>query len=363
MKTVPLSLRALTLGLCAASLPAQDPVLSTPGSATWETIDTDSGSRTTFTIFDDTVFDWGQLNLGEGSEFVFDFIGGESVVNRLGGTGTHFIAGDVVSNGVVGFFAPESNLIVTGDITASGVTLATLGVDPADFSDGGGYRLSGPAGYNMLYIAGRVQATEGDVVLAGRTVNIAGTAQIEAAGAVMIAGGSEVNVAATGARRLTEESGAGFVLHLGETRASRIEVAAGSEIINRGSLGEGKVRVFLEVGEGGSISNEGSGLIVDDAVFDGDFDSDGITIRPHEGDSASVVSEASLKIPVLKRPDGSSVSGSRTVTYSAPMSASGDGSRDAAKPKAKTVARRAASSPLMRKASFFGMRGGDKAKN
>lgn len=362
MKTVPLPWRALTATLCVSFLPAQGPVLTTPGSATWETVDTPSGSRTNFTIFDDTVFDWAHLDLAEGSELYFDFVGGNSVLNYLTGSGSHTIAGQVGSNGSVGFFAPSGDLNITGDIVADSVTIATLDVAPGDIQDGGGFRLTGPAGWNRLRISGNIEATGGDVVIAGRDVSIMASAQLSAVGAVMIAGGTDVNIADSGTTRLTEASGSGFVLHLGETRANRIEVAAGSEIINRGRLGEQGAKVFLSVGENGKITNEGMGIIVPNAVLDGNFDSDGIPVDPVEADAAAAINAGNLKVPELRRPNGSRVVRAKSVNYTTTISASSDGARDSSQKKKTTVAKNRAKPSLMRQSSFFSMRGGKKAK-
>ena len=358
MKSVPHPLRALTATLLATGLPAQDPVLTTPGTATWETFDTPTGSRTEFTIFEDTVFDWAHLDLPDGSEFYFDFVGGESVLNYLSGSRGHTIAGQVGGNGNLGFFSPTGDINVTGEIVADSVTIATLGIDPGDFQDGGGFRMAGPAGWNRLRVSGSVEATAGDVVLAGRDVTVTDTGRITAAGAVMMAGGTDVAVAGTGNRRLSEESGVGFVLHLGETRASRIEVAAGSEIVNRGRLGDQGAKVFLGVSDGGRITNDGTGIIVPDAVFDGDFDAVGIPVLQKEGDAALAINEGSSRISELRRPNGSRVVRAQSVNYTSTVAASGDAGRDSTQRKKTTVAENRRKSSMMSQSSFFKMRGG-----
>src|SRR5687768_15199462 len=131
MKLSLLPLAGLVPALLIVSVHGQAvgvPVLSTPGSATWLSEVTSSGTRTIFTITGDTVLDWGQFNLGSGSELVFDFVSGNSVVNMLNGSSTNTIAGIVTANGDVGFFSPNAPLKVTGTVTANNVTLATLDV-------------------------------------------------------------------------------------------------------------------------------------------------------------------------------------------------------------------------------------------
>lgn len=400
MKLLSIPARVTILGTLVAGLHAETPVLRTPGTATWTTEATSTGTRTVFTLTKNTVFDWDQLNLKSGSELVFNFQEGETVVNFLGGTGTHLIDGAVTSNGIVAFFSPSADLEINGSIIAKGVTIATLNADADEFSKGKGYKMSGPAGSNYLTVNGRVEANGGDVVLGGERVMIDHTAKIKASRDVLIGGGREVSVAASGDRRLKETSGFGFVIQMGETRGSRIEVAAGREILNQGKLNAGKGRIFLEVGEAGSITNESSGVIIGDAVFNGNFKNDGVIGATDEGDVASPVSDSTLTLPKLSRPDGSKVSsepqtfsvntpmsassdagrdsnvgsgaavasvggGKRiatpdTATYRLPVSASNEARRDStdAERVEKRVAQRSAAKLMLQRSSFFGMRGG-----
>lgn len=352
------SLPSLSLLLCSGVL-AQDFVLTTPGTATWETVATPEGSQTIFTITDDSVFDWDQMNLATHDELVFNFVGGDSVTNYLNGTGTQLIAGDITANGNLGFFSPNGNLIVTGSIIAESVTLATLGLDTGDLS-GGGFALGGGSGAE-LRVLGSVEATAGDVVLAGQTVRVFRGAEVEATGRVMIGGGSDIEILGSGERRLSQNSLSGIVFNDGSIRAPKIEVSAGAEVLNNGLLGEGAARVFLEVGESGRISNESQGLIALDRIFDGAFSNDSTVIRPHEGDVSGAVADASLKIPALKRPDGSAVTDRRRITYSAPMSASADSIRDRKKKAVQTVRNERSPSLVSRSSFFGGVRGGTRA--
>jgi len=336
-----------------------NPVLTTPGTATWSTEVTASGSRTVFTITGNTILDWGQFNLASGNELVFDFVGGESVANMLGGSSTHTIAGTVTSNGNVGFFSPAAPIRVTGSVSAGNVTIATMSVDPVAFNSGADLSLSAVSG-SALTVSGTVTATSGSALLAGQEVRVRGSGKIHAADAVRIAGGSQVEFSRNGLRRqLNVARGSGFVLHLGEARASRIEVAAGQEININGKLDAGsRGRIFLEVGRDGKILREGAGLMVGRMAIKGEYDPDGIEINPHEGDAAGAVSNSSVKIPALTRPDGSKASASRTLVNEVPMSASADSGRDR-KPASKQVASRDSKSKSMfQRASFFGMNGG-----
>lgn len=374
-------LSAAALGLATGLSHAKNPVLGTPGTASWTSQTTATGTKTVFTLTDNTVLKWDNLNLKQGSELVFDFSGGETVVNFLGGTGTHRIDGAVTSNGNVAFFSPSADLEVNGSIIAKGVTLATLDADATAFTSGNGFEMTGLEGFNYLTINGRVEATGGDVTLGGERISVGDTAKIQASRDVLIGAGRNVSVSPSGEKRLTEKSGRGFVLHTGETRASRIEVVAGEEIYNQGTLDPGKGKIFLTVGEGGLITNESTGIIVGETEFDGTFDPDGTILGQDEGDSVPSISEGILPIPTLSRPNGTKVevkgpaipdnstgqtrtgpsndAQPRTLSYSVPMSASGDAQRDAHKIRRseQTVAQASARS-LMQRSSFFGLRGG-----
>ncbi len=347
----------------AGTLHAQEPVLSTPGTATWSTETTATGTRTVFNLTKDTVFDWQRLNLKNGSEMVFNFTSGKTVVNFLGGTKTHRIDGSVTSNGIVAFFSPSADLQVNGSIIAKGVTLATLNADAADVSDGDGFKMSGKGGFNYLTVNGRVEATDGDVVLGGENVTVGGSAKIQASRDVLIGGGREISVAASGDRRLEEESGVGFVLHLGDTRASRIEmISGGGEIRNQGTINGQNSQIFLKVDDDGSIANEKTGVIVGNAAIEGNFDPDGTEAVTDDGDAAPAINEGTLTLPKLSRPDGTKVNSEpQTIKYTVPMSATGDARRDSSHSKrvdTQQMAQNDATRSLLQRSSFFGMRGG-----
>jgi hypothetical protein len=341
-----------------------EPVLTTPGTATWATELTTSGSRTVFTITGNTVLDWGQFNLSGGNELVFDFVGGETVSNMLGSGGANIIAGNISSNGNLAFFSPGADLIVTGNVIGKSVTLATMQPDPSGGS-GGVVTLQGGAGGN-LRLTGSVQATGGDVLLAGDSTQVFSGARVTAAGAVLMAAGSKVTVdpGRSGAK-LGAEGGAGFLLHMGETRAARIEVAASREIQNGGRLdvGSKSQRIFLEIGSGGKISQNRSAIVVGDLTINGKAAFNRQEVQPddagggHEADAAAALSESSLRMPRLKNTDGSTASKSKIIVTSAPTSGSTDGGRDRHN-QSSQVAKQDKSKPIFRGSSFFGMRGG-----
>lgn len=338
-----------------------DPVLLTPGSATWETLTTAGGTETIFTVTGDTVLDWSTLHVAEGSSLIFNVLGGEGVFNQLGGGQTHRIDGAVVSSGPIGFFAADGDIEINGSISAPEVTVATLGAEASEFFGGGDMRLENGGFFRFLTVEGTISATAGDVVLAGENIIIGSEAELQATRAVRIAGTDAVTLRGDGGQRLVDEGPEGFVLHLGKTSAPRIEVSAGREISNQGHLGSGSARVFLEVGDGGSIVNESSGLIVDDAVFEGNLIR-GERFGMDDADAPAVMSESTVRLPALRRPDGSVVSKSKIVRTSVAVSASISGSDrgDGSRRQPATVAKRSEGRSLMTMNSFFGsgMRGG-----
>ena len=329
------------------------PVVLTPGTASWDCVTTVIGTRTEYTLTGDTVLNWGRFLLPAGDELVFS--GGAGVVNLIGGTREHRIDGIGAADGVIGFFADGAGLRVNGSVTGRSVTLATLGTgDAVAFLTGGGYAMNATAaGLRVMTVDGSVTATGGDAVVAGEFVNVRGGAKLEATGAVRLAGGRSVTVAADGRWRLGTSGSTGVVQHLGESRGSEVEIEARQEVANAGRI-EG-ARVFLEVGRGGKILNEGSGVIVGRVKIKGRYDNDGTVLGGDEGDAVVAANSSLLRLPELKRPDGSTASRARDLRKDVPMTASSDSQRDRA--ASVQIAKKPAA-PLLRRLSFFGMRGG-----
>jgi hypothetical protein len=347
--------------LCPGSAGA--PELLTPGSANCSSSTTATGTRTTFTVFDDTILRWPWLELRGGDELVFDFDGGHAVANLLGPGKTHRIDGDVSANGKIGFFSEGRGFEVNGKIKASEVTLSTSPLTKvADFLSGGAYQMLAGSGFQTMSIKGQVEATNGDVVVAGDFVRVSGEAQLRASGAVRIGAGQEINVGSTGDSHLETSGGLGILLHLGDSRASLLELVATHEISNAGRIDAlgGFDKVFLEVGEGGSILNEGTGVILGQTMITGNFDSKGVILGLDEGDTLAVVNSSVINIPALKDPSGRQVSNARKIETNAAMTGSADALRKTVK-KPPTVVRTERKS-LLRRQSFFGMRGGQKPK-
>ena len=371
---------AIAYGLTLCLAVAQSPTLLTPGTSTESSVATSTGTSTTFTLTGNTIFNWDQLNLAQGSDLNFDFQSGNKVLNLLSGSGKHSIDGTVTSNGIVAFFAPNANFDIKGSINAKGVVLSTLSPDAVNqdrFLSGSEYSLSGEGG-NLLSIFGNVTAEGGKVVLAGNVIEVDGGATIQASDSVLIGGGTDVSVSGESGAELNVSSDSGNVINFGTILAPNIRTSTGGSVSNGGTIDAGDGQIFIEVGEGMTITNESNGVIlarssspdVDDLLA-------GVIIRPNEGDSAAGLSSGSLNLPMLKRPDGSVVSERQVVSTSVPVSASEDGGRDVTKANRSIVKDRSSNrssrqladsrggaatgqgrASLMKRSSFFGVRGG-----
>ncbi|MCU0795493.1 MAG: hypothetical protein MUF31_06105 [Akkermansiaceae bacterium] len=336
--------------------------LTTPGSASWEVFQTDLGTRTVIRVEGDTVLDWDDFQLGSGSELVFDFVGGSTVTNQLAGGGVKSIDGSVIANGVVGFFAPEADIVVNGSISAKGVVISTLEGNAGILTQGGILQAGSGTGAGQVRVYGSITATEGDVLIAGSRVSLFSSSVVDASDSVMLAGSSRVALAPSGEQRLYSAGETGLVRHLGRVQAQKVEMVAGGSIRNAGVIDTGSTgKVFLTVGDSGEIVEDLSAVIVGDKVVDGLIKAGAqyTALSGIDGDSAPAVSDGSLRIPALRRPDGSTVSGSRTVTYTSTMSASSEAARARASDEtAERSAPKQEKASLLQRGSLFGLRGG-----
>ncbi len=364
MKTSLLPLAGLLPVCLVAPLSAQSagPVTVVSGSATWTEQALPFGTHTTFTINGNSTLEWASgFNLTPGSDIYFNFVGGNSVVNLLGGTGVNIIGGNVSSNGNVSFVSPTADLVVSGNVSANSVTLSTLGADPAALlGNTGKITFSGdPASSTSLVVNGSIESRGGDIILVGQRVVTGDRAALKAKGSVLMAGGSRVELdRSASARTIKSASSDGFVFHLGKASAGRIEVAAGADCLVKGQLKAGKI--FLEVGNSGKILKEASGLLVSPHVEVNGTVQKGGKYGADDADSASSLNPSTLKMPTIRRPDGTTLTKERTVVSNVPVSANADTARDRKSTANAAVASRDRSDkqPLMQRGSFFGMRGG-----
>ncbi len=374
MKPAKFGSYAIVYGFSLCCALAQSPTVLTPGTSTESVQAIGTGTRTTFTLTGNTILSWEQLNLAQGSELVYDFVSGDRVLNLLSGSNRHTINGTVTSNGIVAFFSPNANFDINGSITAKGVVLSTLAADANEFFSGNGYTLNGGSGINRLFVGGAVTATDGDVVLAGPIIDITWNATIGASDSVLVGGGSEVGVSESGHRKLSNSSTNGDILNMGVITGSVIELMAGGSVSNEGVIDAGAGQIYIEVGEDMQITNESDGVIIADDVFTSETITEGVVIIPDEGDSPPTVSQGTLNVPTLTRPDGTIVTVQQKVSANAPVSASGDIGRDVATKNTKgsgggpgtvtgsgqVASNRGATRSLLQRSSFFGVRGGGK---
>lgn len=209
----------------------------------------------------------------------------------------------------------------------------------------------------MLRVTGKVEATDGDVLLVAPVVQVGGGAEVEATGAARVGGATGIEVLPSGNRRL-EATGEGLILHLGKSRANSIEWVAGSEVVQAGRVeaGAGAGKIFLEVGAGGRIRQEGTGVMLGDLEVSGVFEEQGVVFQSDDGDTAGGVASTSLKMPEVRRPGGQVVAERRVVTKMVPMTAAVTRQEGKAVGH-RELAGRGKDEPVMRRARFFGLRG------
>jgi filamentous hemagglutinin family protein len=342
-----------------------NPVLLTAGTASCAH-DVPTGN-TTITMSDATIIQWDQLNVRGGSVLDFNFLApvvNRTVVNRIIGTGANVIDGSVVSNGRVVVLSPGARLSLNGFVQVGDFLASTLDADNlGDLLDGQTVSFGGSGESARLSVNGVVEATDGDVVLAGRTVNIGGGAVVMApAGAVRTMGATQFTLANTGVERLTGgATGKGSTVNTGRVEGAMVEMKAAEEISNAGLIegGGGGGRVFLRVGPGGKVINEGTGQINGLLEVTGTFDTMGVVLDPDEGDAATAVRSAVSRFPGVRRP-GEKRGQETVVVDTGGVSASVRGGRARNGRNGAAVA--STRSGLARKSSFFGLRGGTSRK-
>ena len=329
------------------------PTISDPAAVDWETVETEGGHRMIFTVYDDAVLTWDDFQLDSNSELVFLFEGGFLVSNYLLGTGIQSIGGTVTANGAISFIAPHAPLHVGGEITATEVTLSTLlpGANSVSAAEEAGH---------CLFINGRITATKGDVFLSSESVVVFSDGVIQASDRAVLAGGLEVHESSDFEGGVGVCGDGGIVLVDGRVDAPTVIEKAVDAVHNSGVIGRAGAQVYIEVGASGQISKGVS------AVVHGSSWTTGTLIRPedqvvvfHEGDSTAVVNDATLKIPMVRRPSGEMATGEVEIRKTSPMTASSDHSRDRHQHVSNAGTQ---DSPvkklLMTRSSFFGVRGG-----
>ena len=353
-----------------------------------------ASGETIITLTSGSIIRWDSLELEDpGSSLAFEWTGTPDstgvVINRVeqGGRLPEFLGGSLsFQDGTLIVTHPNSGLTITGEVEAGAITIVTHSLDDEaenQLLNGEAARFSNAHGALQVG-GGKVVATSGDVVLAGKTISVfSGPGGVESeilapAGSVRLFGGQNFrllpeNVQA-GMGRIEREPGddGGNIFNDGIIRArGMVEVVAEVGINNAGILeaeSQGGV-VMMRVDEDGSILN--SGQILADFVSSSSEITGPGEINPNRGDAPSPLSTGLSRIPVVSKPGEPESSKRVVLRKSAPVTGSASAQRQRANSSrgessnrnsalASTAAR--GSGHLARGRSFFGVRGGTKAK-
>lgn len=381
--------------LCDGRHPGHPELFSGAASCVYNEVN--GAGQTLITLDDTSVIRWDHFALADpASRLTFRWAGppgaNPAVINRVTsgnagrGGSRHDVMGELTfEGGSLLVSNPNSALHLGGTVASRALVMSThqlapgmedafLNNQPVDFTG---------AVQPLEVVDGRVVATEGDAVLAGRWVTISGTRPgadasevIATNGNVRVFGGESFRLLPNGQERLVPLPGAsdGFVSNSKTIRArQQIEIAGVSNVENRGLIeaNGGGARVFLRVSRGDElIRNDGEifGFVTSSHPL-----TNSPVIVPDENDTPSPLSTGISRFPVVNRP-GEKPSSRRVVVYeNAPTTASVSGQRErtarrASKrdtdSRASRVARTTASNrgaDLARGRSFFGLRGGKRA--
>ena len=381
--------------LCSGQHPGNPELISGAASCVYNEVN--GVGQTTITLDDTSIIRWDHFGLRDpASSLTFEWNGGATnaaVVNRLEqvplGQRQQTIAGTIeFQDGALIVNSPNAALNIRGNVAAHSLIITTHNLDlaneqqllsgqPADFTG---------SAHPLTVIDGHIVTTGGDLVLAGAQVlnsavqNPDDPAQILAQnGSVRIFGGQNFRLLPSGnerIQRLPGDEGGGFLLNSKTIRAAQhLEIVAESEIVNNGRLEAGPVtgQAYLRVDTGGTILNH-SNAIIEAGVINTSVQIEGMgqIIKPDEGDSPSPLSTGISRFPLVNRP-GEVQSSRRVVVYeNAPTTGSASSQRQrsnrsvGASPRRNTqVASNTTASRgthLARGQSFFGLRGGARAK-
>ncbi len=356
-----------------------------------------TGGQTLIQLDDASIIRWDHLALEDpGSSLTFEWLGSPdsapTVLNRVEQGGRQ----EAVLGGTLSF--PNGNLIIThpntglnifGTVEAGAVTIVTHNLDSlaemqlldgqsADFRDA-----SVSSRLNVL--GGKVIATSGDVVLGGPAVIIgggdSGSEILAPAGSIRIFGGQNFRLlpqdVPAGTSRIEGLPGRanGNVINSQTVRAERmVEIVAESDIKNNGILeadGLGGV-VMMRVDANGTLTNEEGALISADIIVPFPLPGPGTVLHPDRGDAPSPLSTGLSRIPVVASPGQGESSKRVVLRESAPVTGSASAQRQRAnRSRGEESSNRNSalagnttrgSGHLARGRSFFGVRGGTKAK-
>ena len=356
-----------------------------------------NGGQTLIQLTSGSIIRWDHLGLQDpSSSLVFEWLGGPDaagvVLNHVEQAGRQ----EAVLGGSLSF--PDGNLIVThpntglniqGTVEAGSVTIVTQNLDAQAslqlMSAEGANFMNADPGSRLNIFGGKVSATSGDVILGGPAVLIGGGSSggseiLAPAGSVRIFGGQSFRLlpegVTTGSVRIERLPGSvnGNVLNTQEIRAGQmVEITSEAGISNSGLLQADQLGgvVMMRVDEGGTLINEGGALISADIIMPFPAPGPGAVLNPDRGDAPSSLSTGLSRIPIVSSPGQSKSSRRVVLRESAPVTGSASSQRQRANRAqgdsrerndalAGNTARR--TGHLARGQSFFGTRGGSKAK-
>ena len=356
-----------------------------------------NGGQTLIQLTSGSIIRWDHLGLQDpSSSLVFEWLGGPDaagvVLNHVEQAGRQ----EAVLEGRLSF--PDGKLIVThpntglniqGTVEAGSVTIVTQNLDVQAsmqlMSGEGANFMNADPGSRLNIFRGKVSATSGDVILGGPAVLIGGGGSggseiLAPAGSVRIFGGQSFRLlpegGTAGSVRIERLPGSvnGNVLNTQEIRAGQmVEITSEAGISNSGLLQADQLGgvVMMRVDEGGTLINEGGALISADIIMPFPTPGPGAVLNPDRGDAPSSLSTGLSRIPVVSSPGQSKSSRRVVLRESAPVIGSASSQRQRAN-RARGDSRERndalAGNParrtghLARGQSFFGTRGGSKAK-
>jgi len=360
-----------------------------------------TGGQTLIQLGDASIIRWDSLALEDpGSSLTFEWLGpadsAPTVLNRVeqGGRQEAVLGGTLsFSDGNLIITHPNTGLNIFGTVEAGAVTIVTHYLDSLaemQLLSGEAANFTNASVSSRLNVmGGKVVATSGDVVLGGPAVSITGgwdSGQDEGseilapAGSIRIFGGQNFRLlpqdVPAGTSRIERLPGSanGNVFNSQTVRAERmVEIVAESDIRNNGTLqadGLGGV-VMMRVDANGTLANEEGALVSADIIVPFPPPGPGTVIHPDRGDAPSPLSTGLSRIPVVASPGQGESSKRVVLRESAPVTGSASAQRQRAnRSRGESSNRNSAlagnttrgSGHLARGRSFFGVRGGTKAK-
>ncbi len=380
--------------LCDDQHPGNPELISGAASCFYSEV---NGGQTLIQLTAGSIIRWDRLALEDpGSTLTFEWLGSPDstgvVLNRVdqGGRQEAVLGGSLsFPDGNVIITHPNTGLNIFGTVEAGAITIVTHNLDSeaemqllngeaADFTNAA-------VSSRLKVMGGKVVATSGDVVLGGPAVAITARGDdsseiLAPAGSVRIFGGQNFRLlpqdVPPGTSRIERLPGSanGNVFNSQTVRAGRmVEIVAESGITNNGILqadAQGGV-VMMRVDADGTLINEEGALISADIIVPFPPPGPGDVLNPDRGDSPSPLSTGLSRIPVVATRGQGESSKRVVVRESAPVTGSASAQRQRANSSrgesanrnsalASTAAR--GSGHLARGRSFFGVRGGTKAK-